>query len=141
MRPASDRGASPLLTGHPTLAGRAINLPASGCALKCPSRSADISAAAVGGIGQVKGSSLPLATVGSRDLQATRSSRPLFFSVVNVESELPLTLDRSALVQPDSVCVLNAFGLIMLADPDSPICAAVDIEAAELPLESSWFQF
>ena len=65
----------------------------------------------------------------------------LFFSVVDAELELLLTLGCSATVQPDAGCESKAFGLITLADSDSPAGAAVVVKPGELPLESSWFQF
>jgi hypothetical protein len=57
------------------------------------------------------------------------SSRLPLVAVLNVELELLLNLDSSALSRPNSICALTAFGLMMLAEP------------GELPLVSSWFQF
>jgi hypothetical protein len=80
-----------------------------------------------------------MAIVGSRRFQAIKFSTLPLLPVVDAESGLLPKLDRSALVQPDSATVLRGSGLTMLADPDSPVCAAAG--AAERPPESSWFQF
>jgi hypothetical protein len=69
------------------------------------------------------------------------STLPPFFSVIDAELELLLTLHWSAAVQPDAGCERKAFGLMMLADSDPPAGAAAVIKPGELPLESFWVQF